>query len=229
MLTTSRKRNDLFLRNGNPSRRGFLRAGVCAGAAALANPGLGWATGGTQASEMPTFPKPPQVAVLNSKEYGLKQVQKFQDGVRGAGLDALIISNRCLDYAGYASNYHPSSMQPGVVFIPAEGNPILFVQMYSSAHARFAKKTRVDFTAGPGGESLLFYTQFGNCNFTGCAASVNSNHFLVHAGAEIRYMLWRRLFIRPEANLYHIFDNSEFHSDNVLRLGASVGFTFHRD
>ena len=141
MLTTSRKRNDLFLRGGNPSRRGFLRAGMCAGAAVLANPGSDWATGSTQASEVPTFPKPPEVAVLNSKEYGLKQVQKFQDGVRGAGLDALIISNRCLDYVGYASNYHPSSMQPGVLFIPAEGTPILFVQMYSSAHARFAKKT----------------------------------------------------------------------------------------
>jgi hypothetical protein len=94
---------------------------------------------------------------------------------------------------------------------------------------RFIKKTRVDFTGGVGGESLIFYTQYGNCNFTGCAASVNSNHFLVHAGAEVRYMLWHRLFIRPEANLYHIFDNSEFHSDNVLRLGASVGFTFHRE
>ena len=95
--------------------------------------------------------------------------------------------------------------------------------------ARFAKKTRVDFTGGVGGQSVLFYTQYGNCNFSGCAASVNSNHFLVHAGAEVRYMLWHRLFVRPEANLYHIFDNSEFHSDNVLRLGASLGFTFHRD
>ena len=87
----------------------------------------------------------------------------------------------------------------------------------------------IDFTGGVGGESLLFYTQYGNCSFSACAASVNSNHFLVHAGAEVRYMLWHRLFIRPEANLYHVFDNSEFHSDNVLRLGASVGITFHRD
>lgn len=94
---------------------------------------------------------------------------------------------------------------------------------------RFAKRTRIDFTGGIGGESVLFYTQYGNCNFSGCAASVNSNHFLVHTGAEIRYMLWHRLFVRPEANLYHIFDNSEFHSDNVLRLGASVGITFHRE
>ncbi len=95
--------------------------------------------------------------------------------------------------------------------------------------ARVAKKTRIDFTGGVGGESLLFYTQYGNCNYSACAASVNSNHFMVHAGAEVRYMLWHRLFIRPEANLYHVFDNYEFHSDNVLRLGASFGVTFHRD
>jgi Xaa-Pro aminopeptidase len=113
---------------------------MCAGVAALANPVPGWATAG-QPREIPTFPKPPEAAVLNSKEYGEKQVRKFQDGVKTAGLDALIISNRCLDYVGYASNYRPSSMQPGVIFIPAEGNPVLFVQMYSSAHARFAKKT----------------------------------------------------------------------------------------
>lgn len=94
---------------------------------------------------------------------------------------------------------------------------------------RIAKRTRIAFTGGVGGETVLFYTQYGNCSFSACAASVNANHFLVHAGAEIRYMLYHRLFIRPEANLYHIFDNSEFHSDNVLRLGASIGLNFHRD
>lgn len=149
MLTIGRKRSKLFAKDsnknvpgdGNPDRREFLRTGMCAGAAALANPRLAWATGSSQVREIPTFPTPPEAAVLKSKEYGEKQVRKFQDAVRSAGLDALIISNRCLDYTGYVSNYQPSSMQPGVAFIPAEGAPILFVQMYSSAHKRFAKKT----------------------------------------------------------------------------------------
>jgi Xaa-Pro aminopeptidase len=149
MLTTTREGSNLFIEksekiarsNGNPSRRGFLRAGVCAGAAALTNPELGWATGRSQAGEIPPFPTPPEAAVLNSKEYGQKQIRKFQDSVRSAGLDALIISNRCLNYVGYFCNYHPSSMEPGVAFIPAQGTPILFVQMYSSAHKRFATKT----------------------------------------------------------------------------------------
>jgi hypothetical protein len=50
----------------------------------------------------------------------------------------------------------------------------------------------------------------------------------VHAGFGIRYSLWRNFFIRPEANYYRIFNNT-FHSDNVVRLGASVGYTFHTD
>jgi Xaa-Pro aminopeptidase len=149
MLTTGRKRSHSLtkesekrdLRNGNPGRRGFLRAGLCAGAAAFVSPTLRVAADERQANQIPKFPTPPEAAILNSKEYGQKQVRKFQDAVRNAGLDALIISNRCLDYTGYASNYVPSSMQPGVAFIPAVGSPILFVQMYSSAHARFAKKT----------------------------------------------------------------------------------------
>jgi len=149
MLTTGREHSNLIINgsekrnlcNGDPTRRGFLRAGLCAGAAALGGPALGTAIGDAQDFQIPRFPTPPEAAILNSKEYGQKQVRKFQDAVRTAGLDALIISNRCLDYTGYATNYVPSSMQPGVAFIPAVGSPILFVQMYSSAHARFAKRT----------------------------------------------------------------------------------------
>lgn len=126
--------------HGIVSRRDLLRAGVCAGATAISAPVFSHSNRG-QASEVQKLAPPPQAAVLISKEYGQKQVQKFQDAVRKSGLDALIISNRCLNYTGYASNYSPSSMQPGVVFIPGEGAPRLFVQMYSSAHARFAKKT----------------------------------------------------------------------------------------
>jgi hypothetical protein len=35
--------------------------------------------------------------------------------------------------------------------------------------------------------------------------------------------------VRPEAHLYRIVNNTNtFHSDNVLRVGASVGYTFGR-
>jgi len=85
------------------------------------------------------------------------------------------------------------------------------------------------FTAGFGGETLIFYNP-GQCFYSsGCTTHLNSNHFLLHAGAGINYRFLRQFFVRPEANLYRIFNNDQFHSDNVLRLGASIGYTFHRE
>jgi hypothetical protein len=93
---------------------------------------------------------------------------------------------------------------------------------------RLAKKISADLVGGIGGESVLFYTPYGNCNFpSGCNTHLNSNHLLFHLSADIRYMLWKRMFVRPEAHLYRIVNNTaDFHSDNVLRLGASIGYTF---
>jgi hypothetical protein len=48
----------------------------------------------------------------------------------------------------------------------------------------------------------------------------------VHAGFDVRYYAFRNLFVRPEVHYYYIHNNYEFHSDHVLRLGASIGYTF---
>lgn len=92
-----------------------------------------------------------------------------------------------------------------------------------------ARKTTGDFMAGLGLESLLFYNAAGACGIPtgGCRTFVNSNHFLLHFGAGVRYNLWRKVFIRPEVHWYVIHNNFEFHSDNVFRVGASIGYTFH--
>lgn len=89
------------------------------------------------------------------------------------------------------------------------------------------KRIDADFTAGAGGERVLFYSPSGFCNFpSGCGTALNSNHFLFHLGAGARYLFFRRFFVSPEANFYHIVNNVEFHSDNVLRVGASIGYRF---
>ena len=103
--------------------------------------------------------------------------------------------------------------------------PILYDVNALYAH-RLAAKTRGDFMAGVGGETLLFYGQT-NCNYSGgCRTNVNSNHFLIHGGVGVRYYFWNRFFVRPEVHYYYILNNYEFHSDNVFRLGASIGHTF---
>jgi len=92
---------------------------------------------------------------------------------------------------------------------------------------RLAPKTHGDFIGGVGGETLIFYAP-GNCglNGGGCRAYVNSSHFLMHLEFGIRYYAWRNIFVRPEVHYYFIPNNFQFHSDNVFRYGASVGYTF---
>ena len=80
---------------------------------------------------------------------------------------------------------------------------------------------------GVGGQTVIFYNIYGSCGFaSGCSTHLNSNEFLFHASLGIRYRIFRSYFVRPEAHLYHIVNNSNFHSDNVFRVGASVGYTF---
>jgi hypothetical protein len=91
-----------------------------------------------------------------------------------------------------------------------------------------AKKIPVDVMAGIGGETLIFYNEFASCATGNCRISVSSNHFLFHTGVGLRYYFLRHMFVRGEAHYYIIPNNYEFHSDNVFRVGASIGYTFHR-
>lgn len=92
---------------------------------------------------------------------------------------------------------------------------------------RLAPKTHGDFMGGIGGETLIFYTA-GGCGISvgGCHPYTDATHFLFHAGVGVRYYFFKDLFVRPEAHYYIIPNNYEFHSGNVFRVGASVGYTF---
>jgi len=103
---------------------------------------------------------------------------------------------------------------------------------FNAVYARtVAKKTTANLMAGAGGQTVRFYNPYGNCGYSsGCTTHLNSNHFLLHFGVGVQYTVWRNFFVRPEAHFYRIINNTtDFHSDNVLRVGASVGYTFHRD
>jgi hypothetical protein len=93
---------------------------------------------------------------------------------------------------------------------------------------RFPRKAEGDFMAGIGAQTVFFYTQTYGCYIPGggCRTYLNSTHFLVHFGAGVRYYFFRNLFVRPEANWYYILNNYQFHTNNVFRVGASVGYTF---
>jgi hypothetical protein len=85
-----------------------------------------------------------------------------------------------------------------------------------------------DIMAGIGSADTRIYEQGVSCSQ--CYNS--SDHFMEHLGAGIRFYPWHHLFIRPEVHYYHIqsnnsfTDNGYFSTNNVIRVGASVGYTF---
>lgn len=92
---------------------------------------------------------------------------------------------------------------------------------------RLGKKAGLDLFGGIGWQSTRFYgyQPTSNCVFFG-ACYTSSNHFLVDVGGGIRYYVWGHMFIRPEARVFHILNNSDnFTSGNVIRVGASIGYT----
>ena len=92
---------------------------------------------------------------------------------------------------------------------------------------RLGKKAGLDLFGGIGWQSTRFYgyQPTSNCVYFG-ACYTSSNHFLVDVGAGIRYYVWGHMFVRPEVRVFHILNNGDnFTSDNVFRVGASIGYT----
>ena len=92
----------------------------------------------------------------------------------------------------------------------------------------------LDLQAGIGIASTRFFlpnSAFCSDSASGCINYTSSNHFMEDMGLGIRYYVWHRLphiFVRPEIRYYHIQNNLEFSSDNVFKVGASLGYTFGR-
>lgn len=106
--------------------------------------------------------------------------------------------------------------------------PILF-GFNGMYQPRLGKKVGVDLLAGIGWQSTRFYLPFCTNSFT-CSNYTSSNHFMVDLGGGIRYYVWNHVFVRPEVRYYHIVNNTDvFSSDNVFRVGASIGYTIGPD
>jgi hypothetical protein len=95
---------------------------------------------------------------------------------------------------------------------------------------RLGKKAGLDLMAGIGAASTRFYSPGPSCS--GCVNYVSTDHFMEHLGGGIRYYVWHHAFVRPEIHYYHIQNNNNinnngaFSSNNVFRVGASIGYTF---
>lgn len=96
---------------------------------------------------------------------------------------------------------------------------------------RLSKKTGLDLLGGIGWQTTRFYgfTPTFSCEeFNACYNSYN--HFLVDVGAGVRYYAWGHVFVRPEVRYYHVLNNTDvFSSGNIIRVGASIGYTIGPD
>lgn len=108
--------------------------------------------------------------------------------------------------------------------------PILF-DFNGDYQPRLSKKVGLDLMGGIGWQTTRFYgyQPTSGCVYFG-ACYTSSNHFLVDAGAGLRYYVWGHVFVRPEARVYHIMNNtSDFTGNNIVHVGASIGYTIGPD
>ncbi|HXP43815.1 MAG TPA: outer membrane beta-barrel protein [Candidatus Acidoferrales bacterium] len=92
---------------------------------------------------------------------------------------------------------------------------------------KLSRKFGLDLLAGLGIASNRFYIP-GNtaCGPGATTCFTSSDHFMEHLSGGLRYYFWHQFFIRPEIHYYRIQNNVEFHSDNLFRASASIGYTF---
>jgi len=103
--------------------------------------------------------------------------------------------------------------------------PILF-DFNGVYQPRLGKKVGADLFGGIGWQSTRFYSANYTCSFYSCTNYTSSNHFLVDLGAGLRYYVWGHVFVRPEIRYYNVVNNKvDFTSGNLLRVGASIGYT----
>ncbi len=125
-------------------------------------------------------------------------------------------------------------------YIPGQINdrPIL-TDFNAMFQPKLGKKVGLDLFGGIGIASTRFYYPFTtSCTyFNGCINYTSNHNFMQDAGVGIRYYVWHHVFVRPEIHYYHIDGNSNtntanpggFSSDNVFRVGASIGYTIGGD
>ena len=126
--------------------------------------------------------------------------------------------------AAFDVNWKASQGDFGGLGVPYR--PLLFT-FNGVFQPRLSKKVGADLFGGIGWQSTRFY---GYQPTTSCvtfgACYTSSNHFLVNVGGGIRYYVWGHVFLRPEARFFHIMNNDDnFTSGNVIRVGASIGYT----
>ena len=112
------------------------------------------------------------------------------------------------NYLGSGFNYRPLFYDFNAVYSP-----------------KLASHTYLELVGGIGALSTRFYTGT-SCGPYNCTNYQSSNHFDGDFGAGIKFYPKGGFFVRPEARVYLINNNTDYSSWYVTRFGASIGYTF---
>jgi opacity protein-like surface antigen len=102
---------------------------------------------------------------------------------------------------------------------------------------KLGKKVGLDLFGGIGIDTTRFYVNYAtSCSgFTGqCINYTSEHHFMEDLGGGVRYYVWHHVFVRPEIHYYHVQGNTDinsggFSTNNLFRVGASIGYTIGND
>ncbi len=105
----------------------------------------------------------------------------------------------------------------------------IIVDFNAMYQPKLGKKLGLDLIGGGGLQTTRAYLPYCTDQFT-CNNFTSSHHFLVDAGAGLRYYVWGHVFVRPEIHYYNVIHNTnDFTSNSIIHVGASIGYTIGPD
>jgi hypothetical protein len=126
----------------------------------------------------------------------------------GVGAEVFWRASQADNYAQQGFNYRPLFYDINAVYSP-----------------RIVPHVYAELVGGVGALSTRFYTGT-SCGAYSCSNYQSSNHFDVDFGGGIKLYPMHNFFIRPEARVYFINNNTDFSSNHAMRYGLSIGYTF---
>jgi hypothetical protein len=91
---------------------------------------------------------------------------------------------------------------------------------------KLASHAYLELVGGVGAMSTHLY-ECNDCGIAGGSQEVaSSSHFDADFGGGLKLYLIKGFFVRPEARVYLINNNTNFAGSHATRVGASIGYTF---
>ena len=122
--------------------------------------------------------------------------------------------------ATQANNYDVNQLGAGLNYRP------LFYNFNAVYSPKLASHVYLELVGGIGASSTHFYQCDGCEQFGGSSLVATSKHFDGDFGGGLKLYLTKGFFVRPEARIYIINNDTNYAGTYATRVGACIGYTF---